>query len=126
MEKNYVLHCFQHPECLEAPRDSFIRHAPLKRDTRLAGAAGSLSPGWGVYLEEGRHFKTCLGRRPRPPGREPRVLRHLGGSSCPTSRRPFASAVTASRLRRSLWATSRRGFRPRYVLPNPSCVTTVY
>lgn len=58
VEKNYILHCFQHPECLKAAQRSVICHVPMKKDTRLEGAVDKPSPGWGVYFEEGWHVKT--------------------------------------------------------------------
>ncbi|KDN68039.1 hypothetical protein CSUB01_08283 [Colletotrichum sublineola] len=58
MEKNYILHCFQHPECLVPLQTSVICHVPMKKDTQLTGMADKPNPGWGIYFEEGWHFKT--------------------------------------------------------------------
>ncbi|KAK2045708.1 hypothetical protein LZ31DRAFT_575023 [Colletotrichum somersetense] len=58
MEKNYILHCFQHPECLDPLQTSVICHVPMKKDTQLMRKVDKPNPGWGIYFEEGWHFKT--------------------------------------------------------------------
>ncbi|KDN63341.1 putative conserved hypothetical protein [Colletotrichum sublineola] len=58
MGKNYVLHCFQYPECLGTLQKSIICHVPLKQKTQLRGRPDKPSPGWGFYFEEGWHWKT--------------------------------------------------------------------
>lgn len=58
MEKNYLLHLFRSPDCLDAEQTSILCYMPLKRNTQLIGEASKPVTGWGVYFEEDWHWKT--------------------------------------------------------------------
>ncbi|KAF4878113.1 hypothetical protein CGCSCA1_v002894 [Colletotrichum siamense] len=58
MEKNYLLHHFRNPGCLDPSQTSVICYIPMKKDSQLVGEASKPVTGWGIYFEEDWHWKT--------------------------------------------------------------------
>lgn len=58
VEKNYLLHHFRNPGCLDPSQTSVICYMPMKKDSQLVGEASKPVTGWGIYFEEDWHWKT--------------------------------------------------------------------
>ncbi|KAK3319087.1 hypothetical protein B0H66DRAFT_623462 [Apodospora peruviana] len=57
-EKNYLMHYFLHPEDLSPDQAWAFTQLPKRMDSTLQPGTESFVPGWGIYFEDGWHFKT--------------------------------------------------------------------
>jgi hypothetical protein len=57
-EKNYLMHYFLNPDHLSSAQAWTFTQVPKRMHTGLQPGTDAFVPGWGIYFEDGWHFKT--------------------------------------------------------------------
>jgi hypothetical protein len=55
---NYLIHYFKHPECLSEQQATIFNQLPKRACGQLAASHEESTLGWGVYFEEGWHWRS--------------------------------------------------------------------
>ena len=56
--KNYLMHYFLNPDHLSPEQAWTFAQVPKRMRTGLQPGTDAFVPGWGIYFEDGWHFKT--------------------------------------------------------------------
>ncbi|KAK4032413.1 hypothetical protein C8A01DRAFT_20516, partial [Parachaetomium inaequale] len=55
---NYLIHYFKHPQCISEVQTTIFNQLPKRACGQLAASHEELSLGWGLYFEEGWHWRS--------------------------------------------------------------------